>query len=520
MKKLTALFLIPALALALSLTACGGSVGENSNRVEAAGTPEALNGEIGGEITVSAFESLTQRPFLEEAARLFEEQYPGTKVNIETFSDMPEIKTAEQGNMRMQAVQMQEDPSARSDYISRVNTALMSGTGADILAADVLPMYQFAESGQLMDLGALMEADPDFDLSAYRTNIWEALRYKGSLWYLPLDYAFDYFTYDRSLIRESDVDFGPSSAWSSTELLDLAAPLFDGSAKIFNQSGYSRAGGSSMGMTSGVFARLLKEQYSSLIDLANRQAYFTNGLFTQMLESVKTYERLGYINESVSAQMDAGSMMRGNGPSLPTERFFFKPKNNFSLQQEFTRDLGQRTNVMMMTAGGGSLQGIEDDDAIAGIEADAKGQTPFTFQYGYAMNAASKNQQTAWAFLKFLLSEEMQLSTNLNMLSLPLHNEARAQKAELVLTGAFAGLGAEGGGAPGVMALDDAQREALRLCREATEQLSDQINSYTIRDNTIDAMIQAEVQYFFDGVKSADEVATALQNKVELYLNE
>ncbi|MCL2167192.1 MAG: extracellular solute-binding protein, partial [Clostridiales bacterium] len=483
------------------------------------GTPAALSGEIGGEITVSAFESLTQRPFLEEAARLFEEKYPGTKVNIETFSDMPEIKTAEQGDMRMQAVQMDEDPSARGDYISRVNTALMSGTGADILAADILPMYQFAESGQLTDLGALMEADPDFKLSDYRTNILEALRYQGGLWYLPLDYAFDYFTYDSSLIRDSDVDFGPGSAWSSTELLDLAAPLFDGSAKIFNQSGYSRAGGSTMGMTSGVFARLLKEQYSSLIDLANRQAYFTNGLFAQMLESVKTYERLGYISESVTAQMDAGSMMRGDGPSLPTERFFFKPKNNFSLQQEFTRDLAHRTNVMM-TGGGGSLQGIEDDDAIAGIEADAKGQTPFTFQYGYAMNAAGKNQQTAWAFLKFLLSEEMQLSTNLNMLSLPLHNEARAQKAELAMTGAFGGPGAGNGGTPGVMELDDAQREALRRCVEATEQLSDRIDTYTIRDNTIDAMIQAEVQYFFDGIKSADEVAAALQNKVELYLNE
>ena len=576
MKKFLVLFL--TITLAFSLAACGGSGKEGAVNSANVGPDKALEGEIKGEITVSAFETMTQLAFLEEAARLFEEKYPGTKVNIETFSAMPEISTAAQGNMRMQRVEMQDDPTARADYVSKVNTALMSGTGADILAADVLPLYKFADSGQLLDINALIAADDDFDRSAYRGNILDALTYKGGLWYIPLDYSFEYYTYDSTLVNTRVARFGTGSAYNSQDLIDIAAPIFDGNSQIFNMSSYIRGGGGGgMGMISGLFARMLREQYSSLVDIEKREAHFTDGGFAQLLNSLKEYEQLGYVSEGLSAQSDAGRMLTGaGGPPEPTERFYFKPKSNMTLQQHFNRNSGRRMSVMMYAVG--SAIGIEDDDEIAGAQADAKGQVPFTFQYGYALNSASKNQALAWAFLKFLLSEEMQLSPAMSSMFLPLHNEARVQKAELQMSGAFMGLGGRmgvnqpgggqlyggqpggdqpgsgqpggeqpgsgqpGGGQPGEgqpgggqpggeqpggnqpgfepQALDEQQLQVLELYREAVEQLSDLISTYTIRDIVIDDMINSEAQYFFDGVKSAEEVASTLQSKVELYLSE
>jgi ABC-type glycerol-3-phosphate transport system substrate-binding protein len=337
-------------------------------------------------------------------------------------------------------------------------------------------------------------------------------------------------------------------------------------------SGYIRGGGAGgSGMISGLFARMLREYYSSLVDMEKREAHFADGDFARMLDTLKEYEQMGYVSEGVTAKMDPERLMTGSdGPPQPTERFFFKPKNNAALQQEFTRNLGRRMNFMMMSVG--SAMGIEDDDLIAGIAADAQGQIPFTFQHGYALNSAGKNQQTAWAFIKFLLSEEMQLSTALNPFYLPLHNEAREQKIELVMSGAFygSGMGLPGGAgriqgqAPGQgqtrspgqdqpggqdepsgqeqptihtqdpdqsqpamerrefdpPEIDEQMQDALAQLQEATEQLSARISTYTIHDSVIDDMINADVQYFFDGIKSAGEVAATLQSKVELYLNE
>ena len=68
--------------------------------------------------------------------------------------------------------------------------------------------------------------------------------------------------------------------------------------------------------------------------------------------------------------------------------------------------------------------------------------------------------------------------------------------------------------------LDEAQKEVLKKYTEAVERLSDQINDYEIQDTTVYDMIAAEVKYFFEGSKTAKEVADVLQNKVSLYLNE
>jgi hypothetical protein len=52
------------------------------------------------------------------------------------------------------------------------------------------------------------------------------------------------------------------------------------------------------------------------------------------------------------------------------------------------------------------------------------------------------------------------------------------------------------------------------------EKLSDSINSFVVKDASLNDMIRPEVQYFFAGTRNADEAARVLQNRVELYLSE
>jgi multiple sugar transport system substrate-binding protein len=165
--------------------------------------------------------------------------------------------------------------------------------------------------------------------------------------------------------------------------------------------------------------------------------------------------------------------------------------------------------MRMMTSG--NAIGIEINDEIAGIEANADGQIPFRFNQGFGINSQSNNKALAWAFLKFLLSKEMQLSTNLFSQGFPLNNEARLEKVELLFTVPFASAGATP---------NDRLRQAIENYRIAMETLSDSINCYIIADTSLNDMIAQEVQYFFNGSRSAEEVARVLQNKADLYLSE
>jgi multiple sugar transport system substrate-binding protein len=492
-----------SIILVLSLTACGGPAGSDSGTPESAAASQkslSVTGEITGEITVSTYDTLASKAFLEDAARLFMEQYPGTTVNVETFSAMPEVKTSEQGNQQMVTVQAQDDPQGRADYVNKISTALMSGEGADILAMDVLPLYKYVESGQLENLAAYMEADPDFHRGDYRENILDAIAYGGGTWFIPMDYTFDYYAYDSTLLPESASSFGTGEAYSTQELIALAESSFDGSSELFSVVDYTKGRGGSL------WQRLLEEYYGSFIDLESKTANFSDGSFASLLESVKQYSEQGYVSKGVTGQADAGMMMRQAGETL-TERAYFKPKNIFNLVSLFTRDLGMRLNMM---AEGGTMT-IGDDDEIAGIAANADGSVPFTYEQAYGINANSKNKKTAWAFLKFLLSEEMQLNTNLRPTALPVNNSAREKKAETVMTGAMG---------PQSQAPDEKLLQALEQYNQAAEELSGQINAYVFRDTIVNDMIAAEVAYFFDGTKTAQEVADTLQSKVSLYLNE
>lgn len=513
MKKTTAFIL--SLVILVSMTACGSGANPASSGVQetASGSPSAssiadISGEITGEITVSSYDTMQYKAFLDEAAKLFEEKYPGTKVNVETFSAMPEIKTSESGGKKMAAITQTDDAQGRTDYINKVNTSLMSGEGADILAMDVLPFHKYADGGQIENLASYMEADPDFNREDYRQNILDAIAYKGGTWLLPLDYTFEYYAYDSTLLAGGEAaGFGTDKAFTAEQLIDVAAPSFDGSSKLFNVTEYTPKGGV------GMFNRLLAENYASFADVENKKADFTGGGFVELLNAVKEYAEKGYIPQSVMGKQDAGQIMGGKMQE-PTTRYYYKPKNNFSLTQQYNKNSGRK--VVMFTAG--AEIGIEDDDKVAGIAADKNGNVPFEFGQAYGINSNSKNKQTAWAFLKFLLGEDMQLSTNLSMASLPLHNAAREKKAELVLSGAFINGGMFKDGKN--VELDSVQQDVLDNYKNAVEQLSGLINTYNVRDSIVDDMISSETRYFFSGEKSADEVAQVLQSKVDLYLNE
>jgi ABC-type glycerol-3-phosphate transport system substrate-binding protein len=503
-----------SLLLIISLSACGGAAssgaaisgGEpgfsSSDELAADLPPIQISGDIGGEITVSAYDTMMSKAFLEDAARLFMEKYPGTTVIIETFSAMPEIKTSEQGDYAISSVEFIDDPQSRQDYINRLNTELMSGEGADVLSMDVLPAYKYAQSGQLENLAGYMEADPTFNRDDYLTNIFDAVEYRGGLWFMPINYSFNCYNYDSTLITgEAASAFGAENAVTFGELIAIAEPFFNGDEKL-----------NSVDYPSDLWRRLFQEDFASFVDLESKTADFADGRFEALLESAVRYGEDGYVLQMTSEGENSGGWsMPVEMVETPTERVFFKPMSNYHLILQSLRDF---TGIFS----GSGRATIDGDDKLAGVAALSGGRVPFSSNETYGINSNSDNKVTAWAFIKFLLSEEIQLSvTGASFAALPVLNSARANKAEAFVT-------MMGGGADDMSALSESQSVALAQAiagyNETVEQMSSQINSYVFSDAIVNDMIAAEVEGFFDGNKTASEAAQTLQSKVELYLNE
>lgn len=498
MKKIRLTTTLLALGLTLTTTACSGKEAKTSDVTKA--PAEILTGEIKGEITVACYDAAIYQTFLEETAKLFEEKYPGTKVNIESFSEMPVVKNSEQDGEQKMIIYKEDDPQGRANYISKTSTALMSGKGADLLAMDVLPTYKYVESGQLENLREYMDQDTEFNKSDYRENIMNGLEFQNGTWFMPLDYKFDYYTYDSTLMEgQSVTEFGVNQAFTLNQLTGKGKTAFNGSNQIFSSPAYFKDGNGDL------FSQMFRENYKGLIDMEQKTANFEDGKFKELIVGIKEMADQGYIAKGLSKTMNSDDI-RESADGNPTDRFLFKSKNNLSL----IGDTYPESGLNLSFATSNAQKGIETDDEIAGIWSEEAEVIPFAYEMAFGMNSNSANKETSWAFLKFMLSYDIQSSPSTSLITLPIHNEARMDKAENL----YGMLFTEGG------ELDTTQKQALKSYTDAVEEMTDQMNGFTIRDTVIEDMVIEEMAYFFDDSKTADEVCQVLQNKVELYLNE
>lgn len=506
MKKTVVSGLLVATIALTTLAGCGTKTVTDYKKIMAS--------DVSGEITVSCYDSTTHKSYLEKAANLFEEKYPGTKVNVESAGAMPEVKTQQDGGKTLVVVTAGgNDQQAKDDYVSRVNTEIMSGGGADILALDVLPYYKYADNGQLEDLNNFIQNDPDYNKADYTENILDATAYKGGQYIFPMDYTFDYFAYDSSLMA----DFPTQDKLTYKDVINATE---DASAstdnKIFGQSAYSAQEGASF------FEKVYSLDYTNFVDIINKKVDFTGGEFAGLLETVKSYADSGWINPANVTDKEAlGEISLDKFAADNAEKYFAKFNSSFNLVNQFTRNLGTKMSIMRQAG----ISGSSENDEIAGLVSNDKDEVHFSYAQSYGINSNSKNKRTAWEFVKFLASDEMQSSGLGSPDSIPINNNAKGKIASMLITGEAmqkraAASGLAGNGQEVSKELTPEQQQALGNYMETLDKFTKLLNKYDVHDEKIDNMVITEVKNFFTGEKTADEVAKTLQSKVELYLNE
>lgn len=134
----------------------------------------------------------------------------------------------------------------------------------------------------------------------------------------------------------------------------------------------------------------------------------------------------------------------------------------------------------------------------------------------YALNAGSENKEVAWSFFEYLLSEEYQKGltgyypARVDVLERALDNEINPEiSIPHHHKNAFSG---------------EKITDIVNLTEEDKQVILDIVaNCYydcAIGSSQISIIINEEVDYFFEGTKSAEEVAKIIQSRMSLYLME
>lgn len=143
----------------------------------------------------------------------------------------------------------------------------------------------------------------------------------------------------------------------------------------------------------------------------------------------------------------------------------------------------------------------------------SKGQSsgiPYRSWFNLGLNSKSKVQQEAWAFMKFLLSEQIQQSPELS--GFPV-NKKMAEKRIDDAADKLAGGQLE-------HAFDAVEPAAAKEKAEEIKKLLEHTGVKLSLDFKVQSIAIEEFNAYMSGQKSAEEVSKLIQNRVTTYLNE
>lgn len=356
-------------------------------------------------------------------------------------------------------------------YVTATNTAMLAGKGPDLIQMDMLPTDSYVKNKLLADLGTMLDQDPTFKKEEYFMNILDATRIGDGLYSMPLAYFLMGFAGDEEAIAESGIKVDDKT-WSWEEFTETANQLVAAKTNGFSTALVYEG-------PEYLLADMILDNYSLYINRVTGEAHFEDDAFTSLMDQVKTM----FDDRIVNTDFRSKSYFRNIQINSPWDYLVT------------LREYGENMKLFIKphasdTPAGGYFRTYRD----------------------VAINANSKVQAEAWDFIKFMMSEPTQ--TPLEAAGFPINKKAFTQRISQLKEQGKVQAYKEGPLQGEIFEVDGAMLDRLdSFVNGAIHQVD--FKSDKVRD----IIVQDAVAYF-TGQKSADDVASLIQNKVTTYLNE
>ncbi len=358
------------------------------------------------------------------------------------------------------------------DAIARLNTDILSGNMPDILLVDEeMPLQSYLRKGLLADVGKLIEEDEELDSTQFMENVLDAYRVDGALYYV-----IPAFCVDTLVAKQSKV--GDRRGWDQDEFMAALSELPQGTEMLSETSRYDYLRD---------YMRVCGREY---VDIDQGKCDFQVKGFISMLQFA------GTLPETVEAS-DVD-------------------ENSFDSRYLEDRALLQPVTIRTLSDPAAWIYGsMGEDIAYVGYPAESReGSCIRDCGVSFVLAEKSGSLDGAWEFVRSFLTEDFQRDRLREILpegGMPIRKdifEERVQRAA---------------GQEGYCFINDEFIPIPPMTQEQMDRTVDfieHLHNPAFEDEVIMNIIYEEAESFFQGQKTAEDVAELVQNRVRLYLDE
>ena len=382
----------------------------------------------------------------------------------------------------------QSDDDWRAGY-TRLNQDIISGNSPDIIyITDQMPYSSYAAKGVFADLNPYIDKDEEIEREDYLENILNSTSINGKLYSIIPTFTVSTLACKASLVKKA-LGTDQVTGINMEEFNKIIAQLPD--ARVF--ATYNRE------EFLNTITASLPEMY---IDQDTGKCSFDSPDFISMLEFIKSmpeksvYDEIDYDDYDESVWNDIEMMY------INDEAIF-----NFGY-------IGQYSSYWQSKMGqfGGDMMYV-------GFPCASKDGARINAGMELAIGGTSKFKDQAWDFVKYFLKDEYQESMNWQI---PLKKSALEKLADAALNPPKEGDEDYYYG-QNTYWLGGQEIEIGVIDKAAVDYVNSYIASigkYYRSDESIQSIITEETDAFFKGVKTAEECAKLIQNRVQTYVSE
>lgn len=365
--------------------------------------------------------------------------------------------------------------------VSRMNTDIISGEVPDILIlGNDMPVDSYVSKGIFADLNTFLEKDEEVKKEDLLPNVLEALSYEGALYRIA-----PYFGVNTYAAKTTDV--GEKQEWTMDEALEILKSKPEGT-RLFSEM-------TSYGFVYSAMA-ICGERY---VDWEKGECYFDGEEFKKILEYAATLPK----------EIDYSNMDDTYWNEWETQ--YLEGKTLVS--PIYLSDYRDYAYAKQATFG--------EEITLVGFPVEEGRGASLNVGNTMSISALSKNQDAAWEFVKYFFTEEYQDEMEYG---LPLRSSSLAKREARAMEKTFY-LDDEGNKVEydDMYYINGMEITAEPLTKEEAEMVTDyikgldQLGTY---NEAINEILMEEVDGYFAGQRTADEVTDIIQSRVKIYINE